>query len=141
MSQADFNLFVSRVRDYFIPKSLGNYTVFAFLNGDSMTAVGLKLEELRPPTRRQSHRFAPEVHSQERPTRRVFLPSVEHRYQKTDVECGVLYLPEVENSPLVEGFFFVESNPMTLVGLRTNTAGGHHTTTSAVRHPKERLAA
>ncbi|RNC40354.1 hypothetical protein TcCL_NonESM10180 [Trypanosoma cruzi] len=29
--QADFNLFVSRVRDYLIPKILRNYTVWAFL--------------------------------------------------------------------------------------------------------------
>ncbi|PWU83522.1 putative retrotransposon hot spot protein (RHS) [Trypanosoma cruzi] len=35
----------------------------------------------------------------------------------------------------------MESNPMTLVGLRMSTAGGHHTTASTVRHFTECLAA
>ncbi|RNC31965.1 retrotransposon hot spot protein (RHS), partial [Trypanosoma cruzi] len=48
---------------------------------------------------------------------------------------------KVQNFPLVDGFFFVDSNPMTLVGLRMATAGGHHTTASTVRQFTERLAA
>ncbi|PWU88225.1 putative retrotransposon hot spot protein (RHS,) [Trypanosoma cruzi] len=42
-----------------------------------------KLKELRPPTRRPSHRCAPEVHSQEGPTSHYFLPSAEHIGKKT----------------------------------------------------------
>ncbi|PWV08063.1 putative retrotransposon hot spot protein (RHS) [Trypanosoma cruzi] len=46
-----------------------------------------------------------------------------------------------KNFPLVDGFFFVDSNPKTLVGLRMTTAGEHHTTTSTVRQFTECLAA
>ncbi|RNC41640.1 retrotransposon hot spot (RHS) protein [Trypanosoma cruzi] len=53
----------------------------------------------------------------------------------------VLYEPKVQNFPLVDGFFFVDSNPKTLVGLRMATAGAHHTNTSTVRHFTECLAA
>ncbi|RNC32301.1 retrotransposon hot spot (RHS) protein [Trypanosoma cruzi] len=53
----------------------------------------------------------------------------------------VLYEPKVQNFPLVDGFFFVDSNPMTLVGLQMAAAGGHHTTASTVRQFTECLAA
>ncbi|RNC46435.1 retrotransposon hot spot (RHS) protein [Trypanosoma cruzi] len=53
---------------------------------------------------------------------------------------GVLYKPWAANFPLVDVFFSV-SNPMTLVGLRMTTTGGHHTTTSTVRQFTEHLAA
>ncbi|KAF8298222.1 retrotransposon hot spot protein (RHS), putative, partial [Trypanosoma cruzi] len=54
---------------------------------------------------------------------------------------GVLHTPWAANVPLVDAFFFVDSNPMTLVGLRMATAGGHHTTASTVRQFTECLAA
>ncbi|RNC32757.1 putative retrotransposon hot spot (RHS) protein [Trypanosoma cruzi] len=57
------------------------------------------------------------------------------------IKYGVLYKPWATNLPLVDAFFFVESNPMTLVGLRMIPAGGHHTTASTVRHFTECLAA
>ncbi|RNC38814.1 retrotransposon hot spot (RHS) protein [Trypanosoma cruzi] len=57
------------------------------------------------------------------------------------MEYGVLYIPKVENFPLVDGFFFVDSPRRTLVGLRMTTASEHHTTTSTVRQFNERLAA
>ncbi|RNC51243.1 retrotransposon hot spot (RHS) protein, partial [Trypanosoma cruzi] len=41
----------------------------------------------------------------------------------------------------VDGFFFMDSNPRTLVGLRMATAGEHHTTASTVRQFTECLAA
>ncbi|EKF99604.1 retrotransposon hot spot (RHS) protein, putative [Trypanosoma cruzi] len=65
---------------------------------------------------------------------------MEYRYEKIDVECGVLYVTEVENFPLVDGFFFVESNAMTLFGLRMTTASALHTTASTVRQFAECLA-
>ncbi|RNC34743.1 retrotransposon hot spot (RHS) protein, partial [Trypanosoma cruzi] len=90
---------------------------------------------------RKSHRCALAVYSQERSTRHHVLPPLEHFSERIDVECGVLYVTEVENFPLVDAFFFVKSNPMTLVGLRMAAAGGHHTTTSTVRQFTEYLAA
>ncbi|RNC56467.1 retrotransposon hot spot (RHS) protein [Trypanosoma cruzi] len=54
---------------------------------------------------------------------------------------GVLYKPWATNFPLVDAFYFVDSNPKTLVGLRMATAGGRHTTASTVRQFTECLAA
>ncbi|PWU92828.1 putative retrotransposon hot spot (RHS) protein [Trypanosoma cruzi] len=112
----DFNLLVSRLRDYLISENFGKRAVFAFLNGSFVGAVRLKLKELRPPARRQPHRCALEVYSQERPARHYFLPSMEYRYEKIDVECGVLYIPEVASSPLEDAFF--------LHGVKSGDAGG-----------------
>ncbi|RNF10007.1 retrotransposon hot spot (RHS) protein [Trypanosoma cruzi] len=108
--------------------------------GAFLAAVRLKMEELRPPTRRQSHRCALEVYSQERPTRHHVLPPLEHFSERIDVECGVLYVTEVENFPLLDAFF-VKTKPMTLVGLRMTTASALHTTASTVRQFAECLAA
>ncbi|EKG00872.1 retrotransposon hot spot (RHS) protein, putative, partial [Trypanosoma cruzi] len=141
MTQAEFNLFVSRIRDCLMHANFGKCAMFAFLNVAFMAATRRKLKELRPPTRRPSHRCAPDVHSQEGPTSHYFLPSVERIGKKTCINHRVLYIPEAENFPLVDGFFFVDSNPKTLVGLRMATAGGHHTTTSTVRQFTECLAA
>ncbi|RNC51334.1 retrotransposon hot spot (RHS) protein, partial [Trypanosoma cruzi] len=70
-----------------------------------------------------------------------FLPSVEHIDKKTCINHRLLYIPGVEKFPLVDGFFFVDTNPRTLVGLRMATAGGRHTTASTVRQFTECLAA
>ncbi|RNE95881.1 putative retrotransposon hot spot (RHS) protein, partial [Trypanosoma cruzi] len=141
MTQAEFNLFVSRIRDCLMHANFGKCAMFAFLNVAFMAATRSKLKELRPPTRRPSHRCAPDVHSQEGPTSHYFLPSAERIGKKTCINHRLLYIPEAENFPLVDGFFFVDSNPKTLVGLRMATAGGHHTTTSTVRQFTECLAA
>ncbi|RNC59752.1 retrotransposon hot spot (RHS) protein [Trypanosoma cruzi] len=106
-----------------------------------MTEIICTLKELRPPSRRQSHRCAPEVYSQEGPTSHYFLPSAEHIDKKTCINHRVLHIPEVEKFPLLDAFFFMELNPRTLVGLRMTTAGGHHTTASTVRQFAECLAA
>ncbi|PWV08159.1 putative retrotransposon hot spot (RHS) protein [Trypanosoma cruzi] len=141
MTQAEFNLFVLRIRDYLMHANFGKCVMFAFLNVAFMAAIRRKLKELRPPARRQSHRCAPEVYSQEGPTSHYFLPSVEHIDKKTCINHRLLYIPGVEKFPLVDGFFFADTNPMTLVGLRMATAGGHHTTASTVRQFTECLAA
>ncbi|PWU97673.1 putative retrotransposon hot spot (RHS) protein [Trypanosoma cruzi] len=141
MTQAEFNLFVSRIRDCLMHANFGKCAMFAFLNVAFMAAIRRKLKELKPPTRRPSHRCAPDVHSQEGPTGHYFLPSAERIGKKTCINHRLLYIPEVENFPLVDGFFFMDSNPMTLVGLRMATAGAHHTTASTVRQFTECLAA
>ncbi|PWU87448.1 putative retrotransposon hot spot (RHS) protein [Trypanosoma cruzi] len=141
MTQADFNLFVSRIRDCLMHANFGKCAMFAFLNVAFMAAIRRKLKELKPPTRRSSHRRASEVRSQEGPTSHYFLPSAERIGKKTCINHRLLYIPEVEKFPLVDGFFFMDSNPMTLVGLRMATAGGHHTTASTVRQFTDCLAA
>ncbi|PBJ70761.1 retrotransposon hot spot (RHS) protein [Trypanosoma cruzi cruzi] len=141
MTQAEFNLFVSRIMDCLMHANFGKCAMFAFLNVAFMAATRRKLKELKSPTRRPSHRCAPEVHSQEGPTSHYFLPSVERIGKKTCINHRLLYIPEAENFPLVDGFFFMDSNPKTLVGLRMATAGGHHTTASTVRQFTECLAA
>ncbi|KAF8307037.1 putative retrotransposon hot spot (RHS) protein [Trypanosoma cruzi] len=141
MTQTEFNLFVSRIMDCLMHANFGKCAMFAFLNVAFMAAIRRKLKELKPPTRRPSHRCAPDVHSQEGPTSHYFLPSVERIDKKTCINHRLLYIPEAENFPLVDGFFFVKSNPKTLVGLRMATAGGQHTTASTVRQFTECLAA
>ncbi|KAF8288958.1 putative retrotransposon hot spot (RHS) protein, partial [Trypanosoma cruzi] len=141
MQQRGFNLLISWLTDYLISENFGRCTVFAFLNGSFVSAIERRLRELRPSPQRRSHRCALAVYSQELSTRHHVLPPLEHFSERIDVECGVLYVTEVENFPLVDAFFFVKSNPMTLVGLRIATAGGHHTTASTVRQFTEYLAA
>ncbi|PWU93871.1 putative retrotransposon hot spot (RHS) protein [Trypanosoma cruzi] len=141
MQQRDFNFLISGLTDYLISENFGRSTVFAFLNESFVSAIERRPRELRPSPQRQSHRCALEVYSQERSTRHHVLPPLEHFSERIDVECGVLYVTEVENFPLVDGFFFVKSNPMTLVGLRMAAAGGHHTRASTVRQFTECLAA
>ncbi|KAF8284958.1 putative retrotransposon hot spot (RHS) protein, partial [Trypanosoma cruzi] len=141
MQQRDFNLLISGLTDYLISENFGRCTVFAFLNESFVSAIERRPRELRPSPQRQSHRCALEVYSQERSTRHHVLPPLEHFSERIDVECGVLYVTEVENFPLVDGFFFVKTNPMTLVGLRMAAAGGHHTRASTVRQFTECLAA
>ncbi|KAF8291408.1 putative retrotransposon hot spot (RHS) protein, partial [Trypanosoma cruzi] len=140
MQQHDFNLLISGLTDYLISENFGRCTVFAFLNRSFVRAIERRLRELRPSPQRQSHRCALAVYSQERSTRHHVLPPLEHVSERIDVERGVLYITEVENFPLVDAFFFAKLNPMTLVGLRMTTAGGHHTTASTVRQFTEYLA-
>ncbi|RNE98922.1 putative retrotransposon hot spot (RHS) protein [Trypanosoma cruzi] len=115
--------------------------MFAFLNGTFMTEIICTLKELRPPARRQLHRCAPDVHSQEGPTSHSFLPSAERIDKKTCINHRLLYIPENEKFFVVGRLLFMDSNPMTLIGLRMATAGGHHTTASTVRQFTECLAA
>ncbi|RNE98430.1 retrotransposon hot spot (RHS) protein [Trypanosoma cruzi] len=62
-------------------------------------------------------------------------------HTNTNIKHRLLYLPAVENFPLVDGFFFIDSPRRTLVGLQMTTASAHHTTTSTVRQFTECLAA
>ncbi|EKF27825.1 retrotransposon hot spot (RHS) protein, putative, partial [Trypanosoma cruzi marinkellei] len=138
------NGFISIVwslKDDIIFENFGKCFVFAFLNGAFVATIRRKLKEPRPPTRSQPHRCALEVYSQERSTRHDFLPLMEHRYEKIAVECGVLYITEVEGFPLVDAFSSWGSNPMTPVGLRKTAAGGHHPTASTVGQFTEHVAA
>ncbi|RNC35300.1 retrotransposon hot spot (RHS) protein [Trypanosoma cruzi] len=102
--------------------------------------IGTKLTAFKPPTGRQAKpcvlKLAPELHPK---GDEGLLPS---EYEKTirKIKYGVLYKPVAQNFPLVDAFFFVKSNPRTLVGLQITTAGGHHTIPSTVKQFNERMA-
>ncbi|PWU96071.1 putative retrotransposon hot spot protein (RHS) [Trypanosoma cruzi] len=141
MKQSDFIFFVSRFWDYAPPYIIGKHAVSAFLNEDFLRAIKLKIRELRPPGRREPRSCALKEHSDKSFTRKEVLPPPERLSNPVAMDHWVLYEPKVQDCPLLDGFFFVDSNPMTLVGLRMATAGGHHTTASTVRHFTECLAA
>ncbi|RNC39274.1 retrotransposon hot spot (RHS) protein [Trypanosoma cruzi] len=62
-------------------------------------------------------------------------------HTNTSIKHRLLCIPVGAGFPLVDCFFLMESNPMTLVGLRMTTTGGCHTTASTVRQFTERMAA
>ncbi|EKF29004.1 retrotransposon hot spot (RHS) protein, putative [Trypanosoma cruzi marinkellei] len=141
MRQSDFVFLVLSFWDYVPPYIIERYAVSAFLNGDFLRAIRLKMKELRLPGRSGPHRCALKGHSDQSIARKEVLPPPESLSNPVAIEYWVLYEPKVKNFPLVDGFFFVESNPMTLVGLRMTAASEHHTTTSTVRQFTEHLAA
>ncbi|EKG07423.1 retrotransposon hot spot (RHS) protein, putative, partial [Trypanosoma cruzi] len=141
MKQSDFIFFVLRFWDYAPPYIIEKHAVSAFLNEDFLRAIRIKIKELRPRGRREPHSCALKEHSDTSFTRKEVLPPQERLSNPVAMDHWVLYEPKVQNFPLVDAFFFVDTNPMTLVGLRMATVGGHHTTTSTVRQFIERLAA
>ncbi|EKG02533.1 retrotransposon hot spot (RHS) protein, putative [Trypanosoma cruzi] len=141
MQQDDFNSLILRLKHNLVSKNMERCTVFAFLDADFITAIRHKLRELKRTARLQPHRSALEIYSQERLTSHHVLPPPHYFSEKVGVDCCVLHVPEVENFPLLDAFFFLNSNPMTLVGLRMATAGEHHTTASTVRQFTEYPAA
>ncbi|RNC60627.1 retrotransposon hot spot (RHS) protein, partial [Trypanosoma cruzi] len=141
MKQSDFIFLVLRFWDYVPPYLIEKYAVSAFLNGDFLRAIRLKIKELELPGRGDSHSCALKEHSDKRFTRKEVLPPPERLSNPVAMDHWVLYEPKVKNFPLVDGFFFVDTNPKTLVGLRMSTASEHHTTTSTVRQFTECLAA
>ncbi|PWU85738.1 putative retrotransposon hot spot protein (RHS) [Trypanosoma cruzi] len=141
MKQSDFILLLLRFWDYVPPYLIEKYAVSAFLNEDLLRAIRLKIKELSLPGRGEPHSCALKEHSDKSFTRKEVLPPPELLSNPVAMDHWVLYEPKVQNFPLVDVFFFVDSNPKTLVGLRMTTAGEHHTTASTVRQFTECLAA
>ncbi|PWV04346.1 putative retrotransposon hot spot protein (RHS) [Trypanosoma cruzi] len=141
MKQSEFISLLLRFWDYVPPYLIEKYAVSAFLNEDFLRAIRPKIEELRPRGRREPHSCALKEHSDTSFARKEVLPPPERLSNPVAMDHWVLYEPKVQTFPLVDGFYFVDSNPMTLVGLRMATAGGHHTTASTVRPFTECLAA
>ncbi|RNC45428.1 retrotransposon hot spot (RHS) protein [Trypanosoma cruzi] len=77
MKQSDFIFFVLRFWDYVPPYIIEKHAVSAFLNEDSLRAIRLKIKELRPPGRRESHSCALKEHSDKSFTRKEVLPPPE----------------------------------------------------------------
>ncbi|EKG08267.1 retrotransposon hot spot (RHS) protein, putative [Trypanosoma cruzi] len=136
----DFNLLVLAIKDDLISKPLEDHSLFAFLGAAFVSAIIPKLTELKLENDAPPHRCALELCPHERPFKPCLLPLLEDFKKKINIECRVLYIPEAQNFPLVDGFFLSDSNPKTLVGLRMTTAGEHHTLTSTVRQFNERMA-
>ncbi|ESS55484.1 retrotransposon hot spot (RHS) protein [Trypanosoma cruzi Dm28c] len=137
----DFNLLVLAIEDDLISKALEDHSSFAFLSADFVKAIIPKLTELKITANAPPHRCALRVYPHERSLKPCLLPLLEDFEKKIKIGFRVLYKPEAKNFPLVDAFFFMDSNPMTLFGLRMTTASEHHTTASTVRQFNECLAA
>ncbi|PWU86268.1 putative retrotransposon hot spot (RHS) protein [Trypanosoma cruzi] len=140
MSARDVFFLLLGMRDNFFPASLEKYALNAFLNVGFVTAIVTKLKELQLPPSSKPRSSVPTLNPQGYPTEATAITELELFDCPQDLNYRLPYLPTFPNSLLLDGFFFVESNPMTLVGLRMTTAGGHHTATSTVRQFSERLA-
>ncbi|RNC51341.1 putative retrotransposon hot spot (RHS) protein, partial [Trypanosoma cruzi] len=136
----DFLLLILGSHGALASRTLEKFGLRAFMYGEFVSALVKELNELRPPER-EAQDSVLKINHQGYPTRTVGLPSMEGGVTSTPMEYGVLYEPEVENFPLVDGFFFVDSPRKTLVGLRMTTASAHHTIPSTVRQFKDDMAA
>ncbi|EKF33714.1 retrotransposon hot spot (RHS) protein, putative [Trypanosoma cruzi marinkellei] len=141
MKQTDFIFLVLSMWDYVLPDILEKYAVAAFLNEDFLRAIRLKIKELKLTGRPEAHLCALVEHSDKSFTRKEVLPPLERPFNRLAIEYWVLYEPKVKNFPLVDCFFFVDSNPKTLVGMQITAASEHHTITSTVRQFTDSLAA
>ncbi|KAF8289874.1 putative retrotransposon hot spot (RHS) protein, partial [Trypanosoma cruzi] len=141
MRRTEFIFLLLSIWDYVLPHFFEKYAVSAFLNEDFLRAIRLKIEELKLPERGESHSCALVKYSYKSFTRKEFLRVPDNPSNRIAIEYWVLYEPRVKNFPLVDGFFFVDSNPKTMVGLQITTASEHHTIPSTVRQFKDNMAA
>ncbi|KAF8284905.1 putative retrotransposon hot spot (RHS) protein [Trypanosoma cruzi] len=141
MAPNDFILLVLAMKDDLLSKPLEKYSVFTFLSEGFVNAIIPKLKELKLQEDAPPHLCALRMRPNERPLKTCILPLLENFKKKIKIEYRVLYKPVAQNFPLVDAFFFMESNPKTLVGLQITTAGEHHTIPSTVKLFKERMAA
>ncbi|RNF05571.1 putative retrotransposon hot spot (RHS) protein [Trypanosoma cruzi] len=141
MDAKDLLLLILRSRGALVSRALEKLGLRVFMYGELVSALVMELNELRPPKRKEAQNSVLTLNHQGHPTRTVGLAGLQGGVTRIPMEYGVLYLPKVENFPLVDGFFFVNSPRRTLVGLQMTTASAHHTTTSTVRQFTECLAA
>ncbi|RNC40819.1 retrotransposon hot spot (RHS) protein, partial [Trypanosoma cruzi] len=139
MGAKDLLLLILGSRGALASRALEQLGLRVFMYGELVCALVEELKELRPPERNEAQDSVLKVNHQGHPTRTVGLGKLEGGVTRIPMEYGVLYLPKVENFPLVDGFFFMESPRRTLVGLRMTTTGDHHTIPSTVRQFNERM--
>ncbi|RNC55245.1 retrotransposon hot spot (RHS) protein, partial [Trypanosoma cruzi] len=113
----------------------------AILFGEFFSALLDDLKELMPSARRGGRYAVPTLNPQGHPNDSYGLVSLKNPFERENLKYRLLCIPKVQNFPLVDGFFFLDSIPKTMVGLRMTTAGEHHTTASTVRQFTECLAA
>ncbi|EAN93286.1 retrotransposon hot spot (RHS) protein, putative, partial [Trypanosoma cruzi] len=114
MAPNDFILLVLAIKDDLISKALEDHSLFAFLSEAFVNAIITKFRELKLEKGAPPHRCALRVHPHECPLKPCILPLMEKFKKKINIEYRVLYKPVAQNFPLVDAFFFVKSNPMTL---------------------------
>ncbi|RNC52089.1 putative retrotransposon hot spot (RHS) protein, partial [Trypanosoma cruzi] len=140
MAPNDFILLILAIKDDLLSKTLEKYSVFTFLSEGFVNTIIPKLKELKLEKNAPPNLCALELYPHERPLKPCLLRCLSQLVSKINIEYRVLYKPKVQNFPLVDAFFFVESDPKTLVGLQITTAGEHHTIPSTVRQFNERMA-
>ncbi|EKG04372.1 retrotransposon hot spot (RHS) protein, putative, partial [Trypanosoma cruzi] len=141
MGAKDLLLLILRSHGALVSRALEKLGLRVFMYGELVIALVEELNELRSSERNEAQDSVMKVNHQGHPTRTAGLAGLEEVVTRIPMEYGVLYLPKVENFPLVDGFFFVDSPRKTLVGLQMTTASAHHTTTSTVKQFTECLAA
>ncbi|RNC45865.1 putative retrotransposon hot spot (RHS) protein, partial [Trypanosoma cruzi] len=76
----------------------------AFMYGEFVIALLKELKELPPPSPSKPRSSVLNVNHQGYPTRAVGLKELQGGVTRIPMEYGVLYIPKVENFPLVDGF-------------------------------------
>ncbi|PWU82913.1 putative retrotransposon hot spot (RHS) protein [Trypanosoma cruzi] len=140
MATKDILLLILGSRGALASRALEQLGLRAFMYGELVIALLKELNELPPPSPSEPQDSVLKINHQGHPTRTVGLKELEGGVERITMEYGVLYIPAVENFPLVDGFFFVDSPRKTLVGLQMTTASAHHTIPSTVSLFNERLA-
>ncbi|ESS61246.1 retrotransposon hot spot (RHS) protein [Trypanosoma cruzi Dm28c] len=141
MGAKDLLLLILRSCGALVSRALEKLGLRVFMYGELVIALVEELNELRSSERNEAQDSVLKLNHQGHPTHTVGLAGLQGGVTRIPMEYGVLYLPAVENFPLVDGFFFVNSPRKTLVGLQMTTASAHHTTTSTVKQFTECLAA
>ncbi|ESS67189.1 retrotransposon hot spot (RHS) protein [Trypanosoma cruzi Dm28c] len=140
MKAKDLLLLILGSRGALVSRALEQLGLRVFMYGELVSALVEELNELRSSERNEAQDSVRKVNHQGHPTRTVGLRELQGGVERIPMEYGVLYIPKVENFPLVDGFFFVDSPRRTLVGLQMTTADGHRTKTSTVKQFYKRLA-
>ncbi|RNE96254.1 retrotransposon hot spot protein (RHS) [Trypanosoma rangeli] len=116
-----------------LPELLERYTLHAFLRRDFVENVMPGLNELPPPGRRRRQRCVLQSNPEKHPSIPVALITLEHTPPRLDAQCGVIYVPNSRNFPLVGAFFFVGAPRRTMVAVQVTTRAEHGTRISTVR--------
>ncbi|EAN81731.1 retrotransposon hot spot (RHS) protein, putative, partial [Trypanosoma cruzi] len=141
MATKDFLLLIFRSRGVLVSHALEQFGLRIFMHGEFVIELAKELKELPPPSPSKPRSSVLKLNHQGYPTLTVGLTEPQGGVERIPMEYRVLYIPAVQNFPLVDGLFFVDSPRKTLVGLRMTTAGEHHTIPSTVSLFNERLAA
>ncbi|RNE96267.1 retrotransposon hot spot (RHS) protein [Trypanosoma rangeli] len=126
-----------------LPSAVEGYAIGVFMYGDFVRRIRDKLSELRPLTPAGGCGPRPcllQMNPPLCPTDAVALPPKVLYPGKIDVRRRVLYVPGVEDFPLLDAFFFVESPRRTMVGLQTAPAKARQITTNTVKQLNDHMA-
>ncbi|PWU92469.1 putative retrotransposon hot spot protein (RHS,) [Trypanosoma cruzi] len=107
MGAKDLLLLILRSHGALVSRALEQFGLRVFVYGELVSALVEELNELRSSERNEAQDSVLTLNHQGHPTRTVGLAGLQGGVTRTPMECGVLYLPAVENFPLVDGFFFV----------------------------------